>query len=74
MNVGLKKVVDSKGNTVNDKRGMTEFDACLYASSNLKDGDSVFIKWKIEFSSFTDDNKTNRNFVNQVPTQISLCS
>ena len=33
MNVGLKKVVDSKGNTVNDKRVMTEFDACLERKS-----------------------------------------
>lgn len=28
VNVGVKKIVDKKGNEVNDKKVLTEFDAC----------------------------------------------
>ena len=38
---------------------------------NLKDGDSVFIKGNLQFSSYTDRNGQTRKKVELVPTQIS---
>ncbi len=68
VNLGIVKTVDSKGDMVNDKQTMTEYDACKYIADNLEEKASVFIKGKIEFSTYNGKQKTNF-----VPTQISLC-
>ena len=73
VNVGVSKVIDSKGNTVNDKKMLTEFDAAMEIGKNLKDGDSVFIKGTIEYGSYTDNGGNVRRTVRYVPNQVSLC-
>lgn len=73
-NIGVKKIVDEKGNLVNDKKVLTDFDACKEIAENLKDGNSVFIRGNLDYSSFTDDkNKNKRTFTKLVPAQVSLC-
>lgn len=69
VNVGLEKIVNSKGESVNDKRNMTEFDACEYISEHLTDGMSVFIKGNVEYSTYNEKHQTKF-----VPSQISLLS
>ena len=73
-NIGVKKKVDSEGKTVNDKKILTDFDACKEVKENLKDGASVFIRGSLDYSSFTDDNGNKRTLTKLVPNQISLCS
>lgn len=58
--VGVKKIVDKKGNEVNDKKVLTEFDACEEIGTNLKDDASVFVKGNLEFSTYND--KHNGSF------------
>lgn len=76
VNLGLTKMIDEKGNHVNVKKRMTEFDACkeVYDCLNGKDGVSVFVKGKIEYSSFTGNNNELKRNVKFIPNQISLCS
>lgn len=73
VNVGLEKIVDKEGNTVNDKKDMTPYDACEYIKDYLMDNSSVFIRGKLEFSSFIDSEGNIRRSVKYVPGQISLC-
>ena len=73
-NIGVKKKVDSDGKTVNDKKILTDFDACKEVKENLKDGASVFIRGNLDYSSFTDDKGNKRTSTKLVPNQISLCS
>ncbi len=68
VNLGITKTNDPNGNMVNDKRVMTEYDACKYIADNLEEGASVYVKGKIEFSTYNGKQRTNF-----VPTQISLC-
>lgn len=72
-NIGVKKKVDSEGKTVNDKKVLTEFDACKEVKENLKDDASVFIRGNLDYSSFTDDKGNKRTSTKLVPNQISLC-
>lgn len=72
-NIGVKKKIDSDGKTVNDKKNMTEFDACKEVGENLKDGASVFVKGRLDYSSFEDDNGNKKMSVKLIPDQISLC-
>jgi len=72
-NIGVKKKVDSDGKEVNDKKVLTEFDACKEIAENLKDGQSVFIRGKIDFSSMVDDRGNKKHFTKLVPDQVSLC-
>lgn len=73
-NIGVKKKVDSDGNTVNDKKTLTDFDACKEIATNLKDGNSVFMRGALEYSSFTDDAGNKKSSVKLVPAQVSLCT
>lgn len=68
VNLGITKVIDTKGNEVNDKQVKVEYDACKYISDNLKDDVSVFVKGKLEFSTYNDRHQTKFT-----PNQISLC-
>ncbi len=68
VNLGIKKTNDDKGNMVNDKRIMTEYDACKYIADELEEGVSIYVKGKIEYSTYEEKQRTNF-----VPTQISLC-
>jgi hypothetical protein len=68
VNLGLVKILDSTGKEVNDKKTLTEYDACKYISDNAKDGMSVFVRGTTEYSTY--ENKHNIKFV---PQQISCC-
>lgn len=73
-NIGVKKIVDEKGNTVNDKKTLTDYDACKEIADNLKDGQSVFMRGSIDYSSFTDDKGNKITSTKLVPNQVSLCA
>ncbi len=73
-NIGVTKMMDTNGNYVNDKKYLTDFDACAQISKNLKDGDSVYVRGKIDYSSSFDDNGNKRSYIKFVPTQVSLCT
>lgn len=72
-NIGAKKKLDKDGKEVNDKKTLTEFDACKEIADNLKDGNSVFIRGSLDYSSMTDDNGNKKHFTKLVPDQVSLC-
>lgn len=72
-NIGVRKKVDKDGKEVNDKKVLTEFDACKEIAENLRDGQSVFIRGKIDFSSMVDDNGNKKHFTKLIPDQVSLC-
>ena len=63
---GCKKIIDSKGKEVNDSKHLTMFDACDEVG-NLSDGDSVFIRGNITYSTYNDQHR-----VKFEPVQISL--
>lgn len=63
---GCTKIIDSKGIEKNDVKHLTAFDACDEVQ-NLHDGDTVFVRGNITYSSY---NGTHR--VNFEPTQVSL--
>jgi hypothetical protein len=70
VNIGLEKIVNEKGQEVNNVKHLTPFDACDYVKEHLTDGISVFIKGNLEYSNFeTNGNKINS--VKLIPTQIS---
>lgn len=73
MNLGLEKTKDEKGNDVNDKKNLVPFDACEYINEHLKDGMSVFVRGKLEYSSFMNNSGELQRSVKLVPNQISLC-
>lgn len=73
-NIGVKKVADENGKLVNDKKTMTEFDACREVKENLRDGASVFVRGTLDYSSFFDDKGNKKMSTKLVPNQISLCS
>lgn len=71
-NIGVKKKIDSEGKTVNDKKVLTDFDACKEIKDNLKDGSSVFIRGNIDYSSFVDNNGNKKTSTKLIPNQVSL--
>lgn len=64
---GCKKVTDSKGKLVNDRKYLTPYDACDEIQ-NLNDGDSVFVRGNISYQTYNGQHR-----VNFEPQQISLC-
>lgn len=73
-NIGVKKKIDEKGKSVNDKKILTDFDSCKEIGDNLKDGVSVFIRGDIDYSSFVNDKGEKRVSVKLNPNQVSLCA
>lgn len=73
VNIGLVKKLDKNGKEVNDTKYLIEYDACKYVSENLKDKESVFIKGKIEYSSFKNDKDEVTRNKKFIPSQISAC-
>lgn len=67
VNVGVTKIKDEKGNDVNDKKRLTDYDACKEIVDNLVDDKTVFVKGNIEYGSY--QNKHTTKFV---PSQVSL--
>ena len=60
---------DENGKNVNEM--FTEYDAVEYLAKALKDGESLFVKGNMVFSSFTDKNGQTNRKVELNPTQIS---
>lgn len=73
-NIGVTKKIDEKGNEVNDKKILAEFDACKEVADRLVDDKSVFIRGKIDYSSYTDDSGNTKHSTKLIPDQISLCA
>lgn len=67
--VNISTGKDENGKNVNET--LTEYDAAEWIHENLSDGDSVFIKGNLQFSSYTDRNGQTRKKIELVPTQIS---
>lgn len=66
--LGLTKTIDKNGKEINDSKTMPEFDACQYIADNLQDDVSVYVRGKIEYSTYND-----KHYTKYVPSQISLC-
>ena len=60
---------DENGKNINET--FTEFDAVEFLHEHLHDGDSVFIKGNMVFSSYVDKNGQPHKKTELVPTQIS---
>lgn len=69
INLGLEKTTDTNGKEVNKKVTLVEFDACDHIKNCLEDGQSVFVKGNIDYSTYD-----NKHYTKFVPQQISLCS
>ena len=65
---GCTKKIDDKGNQINDVKYLTSFDACEEIC-NIHDGDSVFIRGNIVYSTYNDTHR-----INFEPSQVSLCA
>lgn len=71
VNIGIEQYIDEAGKKQNKKVVMPEYDACGYVAENLKDDAEVFVRGKIEFSSFTNDKGEVSRSTKFVPNQIS---
>lgn len=67
--VGVVKVENEKGKLVNDNKVMTEFDAAKEISEHLHDGDDVYVRGNIDYSTYN-----GKHQIKFVPTQVSLSS
>mgnify|MGYP000860136482 CR=1 FL=1 len=68
VNVGVQKTHDSTGKEINDKKSLTQYDACKEIADNLTDEHSVFVKGNIQYSTYNKKHQTKFE-----PSQISLC-
>ncbi len=68
VNCGVEKVTDKNGKLINNKKILTQFDACNEIAEHLNDGDSVFVRGNIIYSTYEGSHKTSFDF-----TQVSLC-
>ena len=65
--IGVNRIKDSKGNDINEKKRMVEYDACKEISEHLKDNNTVFTKGTIEYSQYNGKHSTKF-----IPNQVSL--
>lgn len=72
VNCGVTKIIDSEGKEVNDKKLLTEFDACKEIGENLVDEKNVYVKGNLDFSSFKDSDGNTIRLVKLLPNQVSL--
>ena len=72
-NIGVQKIINDKGEEVNDKKILTDYDAAKEVSEHLVDDKSVFTRGNFEYSHYTDDNGNVRRNVKLIPQQVSLC-
>lgn len=73
-NVGLEQKINDQGKTENIKKTLVEFDACEYISQHLKDDMELFMKGKLDFSSFANDKGEISRAIKFIPNQISRLS
>ena len=67
VNISVNK--DAEGKNINEM--FVEYDAVEHLHNALKDGDSLFVKGNMVFSSYTDKNGQTQRKADLVPTQIS---
>lgn len=68
--VGLEKYIDDKGKERNKIETFTEMDACDSLAEKLIEGESVFVRGNIEFSSFKNKKDEITRSSKFVPSQI----
>lgn len=73
VNVGVTKTQDAKGNEVNDKKMLVDYDATKEIGDNLTDDQSVFVRGNIDYSHFETNNSGTKRAVKFIPSQVSLC-
>lgn len=73
LNIGVTKKLNDKGQEVNDNKMLTEFDACKHIGENLQDGQPIFTRGNIEYSSYKNDKGEVKRSTKFVPNQVSLC-
>lgn len=71
VNIGIEQFVDDSGKKQNKRKVLAEYDACEYIGNTLKDDTDVFIKGKIEFSSFVNQKGEMSRGTKFIPNQIS---
>lgn len=67
--VGVTKKTNESGKVINDNKTLTDFDAAKEISENLHDGDNVYVRGNIEYSTYNEKHQ-----IRFVPTQVSLSS
>ena len=67
--VGVTKKTNESGKVINDNKTLTDFDAAKEISENLHDGDNVYVRGNIEYSTYN-----GKHQIRFVPTQVSLSS
>ena len=67
--VGVTKKTNESGKVVNDNKTLTDFDAAKEISENLHDGDNVYVRGNIEYSTYN-----GKHQIRFVPTQVYLSS
>lgn len=70
--LGLERVINEKGQEVNDNKTYTEYDACEKILETLMEDESVFVRGNIEYSSFKNSKGDVIRGTKFVPAQISL--
>lgn len=74
-NIGVRKILDPvKGEMVNDKKVMTDYDSCAEINAYLDDDVSVFIRGDLSYRSYVNKNNDRVSSINLVPKQVSLCA
>lgn len=68
--IGVNISTGKNGDGQNINEMFTEWDAVEYLHNNLKDGDNVFIRGKVEFDTYTDKNGNVQRKITLVPNQI----
>lgn len=71
VNLGIEQYIDEAGKKQNKKKILPEFDACEYINNHLKDDAEVFVRGKIEFSSFVNQKQEVSRATKFIPNQIS---
>lgn len=72
VNVGLSKTKNDKGQEINDKKILVDYDATKEISEHLKDELSVFVKGVIDYSHYSTDKGETKRAVKFIPQQVSL--
>lgn len=76
MRLGLVKSRNAKGEETesNDTKTLVEFDACKYLQEHLVDKMSVYLRGKIDYSSYKGQDGSTKRRVKLVPNSIYLTS
>lgn len=72
VNIGVERKIDpSTGESSNNKKILSDYDACGEVVSHLHDGQSVFVRGDLSFRSYINKNGDKVSSINLTPKQIS---